>query len=350
MFNTIILTGGTNGLGRLAARSLARPGVRLVLVARDASKAAALCSELSAAQPDGRYDYVIADFSRLETVAAAGVEISRRFPRIDVLINNAGIHAFSQRVTPDGFSEMVSTNYLAPWLLTAHLRQALIAAGGARVVTVASQASRAVRQLDPLGDLRDTKPFSRRGSSTVYAKTKLMNIMFSAKLARCLAGTGVAANCLDPGFNVTGLGRELPGAGMLERALTFLKIGDPGRGAAIIVRLATQPEFQHVSGGYFSRDGLRLPVPAAGNERSQAELWDATERLLVPFDRTLAMRAGRAAVNVEDACLEAMQGLLLGFHNIGQRLPAGNAERAAIERLLDQGDAVIAECVNRRAD
>jgi NAD(P)-dependent dehydrogenase (short-subunit alcohol dehydrogenase family) len=285
--NTIILTGGTNGLGRLAALSLARPGVQLVLVARDASKAAALCRDLSEAQPDGRYDYVTADFTRLDTVASAGVEISRRFPRIDVLINNAGIHAFSQRVTPDGFSEMVSANYLAPWLLTAHLRQALIAGGPARVVTVASQASRSVRHLDPVADLRDTRPFSRRGSTPVYAKTKLMNIMFSAELARCLAGTGVAANCLDPGFNVTGLGRELPGAAFLERALTFLKIGDPRRGAAIIVRLATQPAFEQLTGCYFSRDGLTLPVPAAGNERSQTELWDATERLLAPFDRTM---------------------------------------------------------------
>lgn len=291
MFKTMILTGGTNGLGRLAAQALAGPGVRLVLVARDAAKADALCRELTLAQPEGRHEYVIADFARLATVAAAGVKLSRLYPRIDVLINNAGIHAFSQRITVDGFAEMVSANYLAPWLLTAHLRRALMAGGASRVVTVASQASRSVQQFDPVADLRATAPFSRRGSSDVYAKTKLMDIMFSAELARCLAGTGVVANCLDPGFNVTGLGRELPGAALLERTLKFLGIGNPERGAAIIVRLATDPAFAEVSGSYVSREGLPLPVPPAGHEPLQSQLWDLTERLLAPFDRTLEVTA-----------------------------------------------------------
>lgn len=293
MTDTIVLTGGTNGLGRIAAKALARPGLRLVLVARDEAKAAATCRELSNAQPLGLYDYVIADFSRLATVAAAGMQIAQRYPSISVLINNAGIHAFSQRITPDGFPEMVSTNYLAPWLLTAHLRRALIAGAPARVVTVASEASRRAHGLDPRHDLRDLTSFSRSGSSVAYAKTKLMNIIFSAELGRCLDGTGVIANCLDPGFNVTGLGRELPGAAWLERALRFLGVGAPERGAAIITRLATAPEFATITGGYFSREGRPLvPATPAADQQLQSDLWCETERLLAPFDRTLDI--GRA--------------------------------------------------------
>src|SRR5690606_19390709 len=150
--------------------------------------------------------FVYADFTKLQTVADAALEIARKYRRIDVLINNAGIHAFEQRITDDGFSEMVSVNHLAPWLLTSLLRQLLIDSAPSRIVTVASEASRQSGGVDPTKDLTDTTPFSRLGSSKYYGRTKLMNIMFSMELARQLEGTGVAVNCLDPGFNVTGLG------------------------------------------------------------------------------------------------------------------------------------------------
>lgn len=109
-----------------------------------------------------------------------------------------------------------------------------------------------------------------------------MNIMFSMELARRLALTGVAASSLDPGFNVTGLGRELPFAAPLERLLRFLRVGNPDRGAGIIVRLATDPAFAAVSGGYFSvKDAAPLvPVTPGGDIDAQRALWAATENVL----------------------------------------------------------------------
>jgi NAD(P)-dependent dehydrogenase (short-subunit alcohol dehydrogenase family) len=109
-----------------------------------------------------------------------------------------------------------------------------------------------------------------------------MSIMFSQELARRLRGTGVTANCCDPGFNTTGLGRELPGARILERTLRALRVGDPARGAGIITRLATDPAFATRTGGYFSvRDARPLQCPEPGrSEAVQRELWEATERLL----------------------------------------------------------------------
>lgn len=282
--STIVLTGATNGLGRLAASTLARPGVRLVLVARNKDKAEATQADLMRASPGSDVTYVLADFANLRTVAQAGSRIAAEHPQIDVLINNAGIHAFEQRVTPDGYSEMVSTNYLAPWLLTAYLRASLIAAGTSRVVTVGSEASRRSGGLDIERDLTDTHQFSRLGSSAVYGKTKLMNIMFSAELARTLTATAVVANCLDPGFNVTGLGRELPFADMLERGLRMLGVGAPERGAAIITRMATSEGFAGVTGKYFSRDAKILDPVAPGDDiREQHRLWMATEQMLKPF-------------------------------------------------------------------
>lgn len=287
--STIVLTGATHGLGRIVASALARPGVQLVLVARNETKAMATCRQLQQEAPGVAVKYVLADFSNLQAVAEAGSRIASEHPKVDVLINNAGIHAFEQRVTPDGFPEMVSTNYLAPWLLTAYLRPSLIAAGASRVVTVGSEASRRSGGLDIGHDLTDSHPFSRLGSSVVYGKTKLMAIMFSAELARDLASTAVVANSVDPGFNVTGLGRELPFAATLERILRMLGVGAPERGAGIIAQLAVAEAFAGTTGAYFSRGAKRLdPVQPGDDMLAQRRLWASTELLLMPFLPTSA--------------------------------------------------------------
>jgi NAD(P)-dependent dehydrogenase (short-subunit alcohol dehydrogenase family) len=279
---TILITGATNGIGRIAAIALAGRGARLILIARSEVKAAATRADILRTVPAAQIDLFCADFARLSTVAAAAAAIAARYERIDVLINNAGIHAFEQRVTEDGFAEMISVNYLAPWLLTAILRRRLVASAPSRIVTVASEASRHANGVDPGRNLHDTTSFTRRGSSVIYGRTKLMNIMFSMELARRFAQTGVATNCLDPGFNVTGLGRELPFAAPLERLLRFLRVGDPDRGAGIIVRLATDPAFAAVSGGYFSvKDAAPLvPVTPGGDIDAQQALWGATGEIL----------------------------------------------------------------------
>ena len=118
----------------------------------------------------------------------------------------------------------------------------------------------------------------------MYGKTKLMAIMFSAELARNLASTGVVANSVDPGFNVTGLGRELPFAATLERVLRILRVGAPERGAGIISRLAVAEAFAGTTGAYFSREAQRLnPVQPGDDMLAQRRLWATTERLLMPF-------------------------------------------------------------------
>jgi NAD(P)-dependent dehydrogenase (short-subunit alcohol dehydrogenase family) len=227
-----------------------------------------------------------ADFSDLRAVAAVGRAIAARHPHIDVLVNNAGLHAFEQRITKDGFAEMIAVNYFAPWLLTMTLRDTLVQSAPTRIVTVASEASRQSGSLDINKDLLDTAPFTARGSSRVYGRTKLLGIMFSMELARQLESTGVAVNCLDPGFNVTSLGRELGFSGPLAKALNWLGIGNPARGAGIIVRLATDPEFGANTGHYVSvKNAKRLtPIAPGDSEELRRSLWkltaDVTSRFL----------------------------------------------------------------------
>jgi len=284
---TIVLTGATSGIGRCAAIALARQGANLVLTARSQVRADATVAMIEAAAPGTRVDVHYGDFANLASVAALGREIVARHTRIDALINNAGLHAFKPRVTADGYSEMVAVNYLAPWLLTNILRETVVRSAPSRIVTVASEASRQGAGFDPLAALIDKHPFSARGSSAIYGRTKLMNIMFSMELARALTGTGVAVNCLCPGFNVTGLGRELWFAAPLERLLTWLKIGNPERGAGIIVRLTSDPAFAEVTGGYFAVKNTRPLVPVAPGDDRQAQqaLWQATAERVAAFTR-----------------------------------------------------------------
>ncbi|GAB3147314.1 SDR family NAD(P)-dependent oxidoreductase [Microbacterium neimengense] len=234
------------------------------------------------AAPDAVVDVILVDLARTDDVARAGTEIAGRHDHVDILINNAGIHAFEQRVTDEGYPEMIAVNYLAPWVLTRTLLPRLRATPGARIVNVGSEASRRHGRLVLPDDLTDTATFTARGSSPIYGKTKLLDIMFTLELARRLEGSGVTANAVDPGFNVTGLGRELAFAPALARLLKALHVGDPRRGAALITALATDPAFDGKTGGYYTVRGTRAITPTAPGDDPgwQARLWAETERLL----------------------------------------------------------------------
>ncbi|MEB1530521.1 SDR family NAD(P)-dependent oxidoreductase [Xanthomonas sp. WHRI 7945] len=281
---TILITGATDGIGQLAALALARRGARLVLTARSQTKADQTRAAILAAAPATPIDVHYVDFSDLSAVAATGRAIARQHPRIDVLINNAGLHAFRQRVGKDGYAEMIAVNYFAPWLLTHVLQATLLRSAPSRIVTVGSQASRQSGGLAIAADLCDVAPFSARGSSRIYGRSKLLDIMFSLELARRLGGTGVAANCLCPGFNVTGLGRELGFARPLARLLHGLDIGNPQRGADGIVRLAIDPAFGSQTGAYVTANARPLaPWGPANSDAARRHLWDATAKILSRF-------------------------------------------------------------------
>lgn len=278
----IVITGATSGLGQLVAVELAKRETHLVLTARSRNMAEAIKKMLKDIAPKAEVDFFFGDLSLMENVKRIGNEIKASYPKIDVLVNNAGLHAFEQRITSEGFAEMIAVNYLAPWLLTHTLNQSLITSGNARIVNVASEASRNHGELKLPDDLTNTSNFTSRGSSAIYGKTKLLNIMFTGELARQFSKTGVTVNAVNPGFNVTGLGRELRFASMLEHILNFLHIGDPRRGADIITRLVVEQQYQGVTGGYFNVGTGKpiVPVYPGGDITMQNKLWNDTKELL----------------------------------------------------------------------
>jgi NAD(P)-dependent dehydrogenase (short-subunit alcohol dehydrogenase family) len=270
----VVITGATSGIGRIAAGDLAAQGARLVLIAREQARAEETLVQLRRRGPNQAHRAHIADLSRLADLKRVGAEIAAAEPRIDVLINNAGNIFGTRMLTDDGLERTFATNHVAYAALTHLLRDRLIAAGPARIVNTASAAH--LGQTLDFDDLQFAKGYRPQ---TAYGRSKLCNILFTRELAHRLAGTGVTANCLHPGFVATNLGQRSGGLfGNLVR-IAMLFAGRPERGARTIVYLATSPDVAKISGGYFADCRPATPSAQAQDDASAARLWTETARL-----------------------------------------------------------------------
>jgi len=280
----MIVTGATNGIGQAAAIELARRGAHVGIVGRNPTKADATVARVHAVAPGAPVDVFLGDLSLMADVRKVAEEVLDRFERIDVLVNNAGIQIPQQRITDEGRPEMIAVNYLAPWLLTALLRERLVASAPARVVVTASEAHRMGWTIDPETILTDVSLFTRGGALTAYGKSKLLDVLFTLELADRLDGTGVTANCCCPGLVATGLAGT---DNLTDRAATALSrtplVRRPEQGARVLVRLATDPEFAVRTGEFISSTplaGLLPSIPAVRDVALRRRLWDETEVLL----------------------------------------------------------------------
>ena len=270
----VVITGATSGIGQIAAERLAALGARIVLVARDPGRAERTLARLRAAGPNVAHRAQFADLSLLAEVNRVGREIAAAEPRIDVLVNNAGNVFPAREVTADGLERTFATNHMAYFVLTRLLRERLIAGAPARIVNTAS-AAHIGRALD-FDDLQLEKQYS---IMTAYGRSKLANILFTRELARRLAGTGVTANCLHPGFVATGLGQRDRGAFALTVRFAMLFAGRPEHGANTIVHLASSPDVTTTSGRYFIDSRPAQPSAAAQDDSAAKRLWEESERI-----------------------------------------------------------------------
>jgi NAD(P)-dependent dehydrogenase (short-subunit alcohol dehydrogenase family) len=268
------MTGATSGIGRIAAAKLAAAGMRLVLVARDRRRAEETLAQLNAACAGEAHRLHYADLSRLAEVKRVGAEIAALEPKIDVLVNNAGNIYGRREVTEDGLERTFATNHAAPFVLTRVLLDRVLAAAPARIVNTASDAHR--KHLLDFDDLQMRRGY---GGLKAYGHSKLCNILFTRALAKRLAGTGVTANCLHPGFVRTKLGQRDGSLLGIVVGIGMLFAGRPERGADTIVQLATAPGLIHDSGGYFYDCRPHTPTPAALDDASAERLWQETGRL-----------------------------------------------------------------------
>jgi retinol dehydrogenase 12 len=277
---TCLVTGATSGIGMQTALRLAMLGATVIIVGRDTPRGEAAGAEISSRVPSAQVEVMTADLSSLAQVRRLAGEIVARRDRLDVLVNNAGVISMRRQLTADGLETTFATNHLGPFLLTSLLRGLLERSAPARVVTVSSAAHKQVRVI-PWDDL----PYGARSApGQAYPLSKLLNILFTAELARRLAGTGVTANCLHPGFVRTALGRDVTGVlGAVLPVVLRLQPG-PATGAKTPVYLATSPEVAHVTGGYFVKCKPAEPSALARDAQAATRLWALSEGLtdLVP--------------------------------------------------------------------
>ena len=244
---TVVITGGTSGIGEVAAEALAQIGARIILVARSKSRAEATLARLRRSGPGAAHSVYFADLTRLAEMKRVVAEIAHREPPIDVLINNAGALFGTRRLTEDGLEHTFALNHMSYFVVTEGLRERLLASGAARIVNTASAAHQGAT-LD-FDDLQSAKSFR---ATRVYGCSKLCNILFTRELARRLHGSGLTANCLHPGFVATRFADE--SGGLISRLAWLAKFFaiSPTEGAQTIIYLASSPEVANVTGKYFT--------------------------------------------------------------------------------------------------
>ncbi|HEY4211785.1 MAG TPA: SDR family oxidoreductase [Steroidobacteraceae bacterium] len=273
-----VITGGTDGIGKAAARDLAAQGARVLVHGRDPDKGARAVAEIKTSSGNSAIEFLQADFSVLADVRGLAAAVLQRTPRVDVLINNAGGIFVKRSLSKDGYEMTFAVNHLAPFLLTSLLMDSLKHAGPSRVVTTASNAHRGARI--PFDDLQATRKYSPMG---VYGVSKLANILFTRTLAKRLHGTAVTATCLHPGFVRTSIGRNANDMSPFVKGM-FRLVGHfartPEKGAETVIYLASSAQVEGASGGYYF-DCKPISPTSAGQDDAVAErLWQVSEQLV----------------------------------------------------------------------
>lgn len=272
---TVLITGGTGGIGKATALGLAALGARVAITGRDIARTQDAAREMRAGG-GGQVDLFVADLSAQAEVRRLAEEVLASLPRLDVLVNNVGGYWNSRHATADGLERTFALNHLAPFLLTNLLLDRLKQSAPARVVTVSSGAH-SLGRID-FDDLQGERSYS---GSRAYDQSKLANIQFTYELARRLQGTSVTANALHPGAVSTSFGAEDPAT--IQRVFVpFVRplMKSPARGALTSIHLASAPDLQEVSGRYFANMKPKESSKRSYDEADAARLWQVSADLV----------------------------------------------------------------------
>jgi retinol dehydrogenase-14 len=278
---TVLITGGTGGIGRAAATGLASMGARVGITGRDRARAEQAAATIARESGNPAVDVFVADMSSQAEVRRLAGEVLSAYARLDVLLNNVGGFWAHRHVTADGLEHTFALNHLAPFLLTNLLLERLRASAPARVVTVSSGAQ-SMGKID-FDDLMGERKYS---GQEAYNQSKLANVMFTYELARRLEGTGVTATVLHPGMTSTAFGSEDMARGwgpIIGVMRLFMK--SPRRGSETSVYLASSPEAEGVTGRYFADRKARKSHASSYDAAATARLWQVSAELVgLPTD------------------------------------------------------------------
>jgi NAD(P)-dependent dehydrogenase (short-subunit alcohol dehydrogenase family) len=277
---TVVITGGNSGIGKEGAVALAEQGAHVAITARNPEKGEAARREVVERSGSTEVEVVPLDLASLDSIRSSADDLLGRFPRIDVLVNNAGGTLSKRQVTKDGFEMTFGVNHLGHFLLTQLLLDRLVASAPARVITVASGAHLGARRGLDFDDLQ-CETHSYRGFQ-VYCRSKLANVMFAAELARRVDPAQVTSNSMHPGYVQTNFAREgdTGAMGWLSHVFGRPFSINATKGADTMVYLASSPDVSGVTGQYFYKRAVSKTSSWARDETAAKRLWEASEQLV----------------------------------------------------------------------
>jgi NAD(P)-dependent dehydrogenase (short-subunit alcohol dehydrogenase family) len=271
----ILITGANTGIGKAAAEALARMSGTIVMMSRNLQRGEEARRELIERTGHQQIDLMTCDLASLEDIRKFSSDFHKKYDRLDVLINNAGIFVHERMETADGFEYQIGVNHLGPFLLTSLLLDLLKKSGEARIINVSS-AAHLIGKIN-FDDLHLEKSYNPWKS---YAQSKLANVLFTYELSRRLNGDGITVNALHPGLVKSRFSYDR----RTEKPDSFIKLGEiisitPEKGAETTVFLATSPEVSGMSGGYYVRKKAKRTSKASYDQKTAAKLWDVSTEL-----------------------------------------------------------------------
>jgi NAD(P)-dependent dehydrogenase (short-subunit alcohol dehydrogenase family) len=269
-----LVTGATNGIGKITAREIASQGLQVVVVSRNAARCAATVAEIREKTGNQAVDMLVADLSSQSAVRELAMSFCEKYKRLDVLVNNAGGFYMNRIESEDGIEMTWALNHLSYFLLTNLLLERLKDSAPARVINVSSNA-----HLGGTIDFSDLEGNKRYSGWKAYGQSKLANILFTFELARLLEGSGVTANAMHPGFVATGFAKNNNRLVRFIVSLSHLFALSPEEGARTVIYMATSPEVEGVSGEYFIKQKASRAAKAAYNRDSAERLWKVSQQM-----------------------------------------------------------------------
>jgi len=273
----ILITGGTNGIGKVTALELAKKGAAVVIVGRNPEKTGLVVQSIKDQSNNSAVDGLIADLSSISEVRNLANAFRQKYPHLHVLINNAGGIFASRQVSVDGFEYTFALNHLAYFTLTNLLLNMLIADAPSRIISISSNAHVGA-SLD-FSDLQNERRYGV-GGYRAYGQSKLANLLFTYELARRLSGTGVTVNAVHPGAVATGFGMNNNGAMKMGMSIFHQFSLTPEQGADTIIFLASSPEVEGITGKYWNNRKTIASSTQSNDAEAQKRLWVVSAQMV----------------------------------------------------------------------
>jgi len=280
---TCLITGTARGMGRIAARELAKLGARLILVDIKGQEGREARDEIVELTDNDQLEFVHCDISSFSQVRSLANHVLERYDRLHVLINNAGVVNPVYRLSEDGFEQHMAVHHLGHFLLTRLLLDRMKESAPARVVMVSSDGHKAGGPLD-WDDMEIRKPWGRglisnRGAFAAYQKSKLAMTLITYEMARRLEGSGVTVNAVSPGYFVkTTVYDNMRGLFGLGCKLLRPFFNDPERSVKTYVYLAASSMVEKESGKYWEHLATKESSAASCDRSEMKRLWDWSEQ------------------------------------------------------------------------